>query len=238
MLSLHAVNHYYGSQHILWNVSLELQPGGCTCLMGLPGTGKTTLVNCITGYQAIASGSILWQAAGDDAPRSLLNLAPPLRAAMGIGYVPQDRRIFSQMSVEENLQIALLAGNRDAAGVSREIYDLLPALYPLRQVRGAALSAEQQYQLALARALVTRPSLLILDEPTRGMGLHMMQALGEFILRLKRDLGITVLLAEQRLSFIRRVADRFCLLHQGRSVAQGSVCQLNARLLERFMPQA
>ena len=236
MLSLRAVNHYYGSQHILWIVSIELQPGPCTCLIGRLGMGKTPLVNCITGYQAIESGSICWHAPGAT-PKSLLDLTPPLRAAMGIGYVPQDKRIFSQMTVEENLQIAVLAGSAVRYGVSSDIYDLLPALYAVRQVKGAALSDEEQYQLALARALVTGPKLLILDEPTRGMAPGGMHRLGEFILRLKRDLGLTVLLAEQHLSFIRSVSDRFCLLHRGRSVAQGLIGQLNHRMLEEFMPQ-
>ena len=237
MLSLHAVNHYYGSQHILWNVNLELQPGACTSVMGLPGMGKTTLVNCITGYQAIESGSICWQLPGG-AAQSLLDLTPPLRAAMGIGYVPQDKRIFSQMTVEENLQIAMLAGSPVQYAVSSDIYDLLPALSAVRQVMGAALSEEEQYQLALARALVTGPKLLILDEPTRGMEQSVMHRLGEFILRLKSDLGLPVLLAEQHLSFIRSVADRFCLLHRGRSGAQGCSSQLNYSMLEDFMPQA
>lgn len=237
MLSLRAVNHYYGSQQILWNVNLELHPGVCTCLMGLEGMGKTTLVNCITGYQAIESGSICWQTPGC-APCSLLNLTPPLRAAMGIGYVPQDKRIFSQMTVEENLQIAVMAANPQRSAISKDIYDLLPTLYSLRAVKGLALSEGERYQLALARALVTEPKLLILDEPTRGMGQGRMQRLGEFILRLNRDLGMTVLLAEQHLSFIRQVADRFCLLHRGRNVAQGSISQLDGTLLQNFMPQA
>lgn len=234
MLSLRAVNHYYGNQHILWNVDLDLAPGECTCLLGLPGMGKTTLVNCIAGFQAVESGSIFWQEA--NGPRcDLLSLAPPLRAAMGIGYVPQDKRIFSQMTVEENLQIAMMAGNEGSGAFSSDIFDLMPALYPLRQVKGAALSDDEQYQLALASALVTKPKLLILDEPTRGMGQGIMHKLGECLLRLNREVGLTVLLAEQHLPFIRRVADKFCLLHRGRNVAQGAVNQLDTRLLEQFM---
>lgn len=238
MLSLRAVNHYYGSQHTLWNVDLELEPGCCTCLMGLPGMGKTTLINCIAGYQDIESGSIFWHEASGP-PCDLLTLSPPLRAAMGIGYVPQDKRIFSQMTVEENLRIAQRAGSDDGfTPQGRDIYELMPELYPLRQVKGSALSEDTQYQLALAGALVTQPKLLILDEPTRGMGQGFMHKLGDFIVRLNRELGLTVLLAEQHLSFISRVADRFCLLHRGRNVAQGNVQQLDTRLLEQFMTQS
>ena len=236
MLSLRAVNHYYGNLHTLWNVDLELTPGECTCVMGLAGMGKTTLVNCIAGYQSIESGSIVWQDVCGP-PQNLLPLSAPSRAAVGIGYVPQDKRIFSQLTVEENLHVAIKAGHTGAAFPGGEIYDLLPELFALRQVKGSALDENSQYQLALARALVTRPKLLILDEPTRGMGQGFMHRLGEFIVRLNQELGLTVLLAEQHLPFIRRVAQRFCLLHRGRNVAQGSLKELDTRLLEQFMTQ-
>lgn len=236
MLSLRAVNHYYGNLHTLWNIDLELKPGECTCLMGLSGMGKTTLVNCITGYQTVESGSIIWQGVCGP-PQDLLPLPAPSRTAMGISYVPQDKRIFSQLTVEENLHVAMKAGLDGIFFPGSDIYELLPELYPLRQVKGAALCEDSQYQLALAGALVTRPRLLILDEPTRGMGQGFMHRLGEFIVRLNQELGMTVLLAEQHLPFIRRVAQRFCLLHRGRSVAQGSLKELDTRLLEQFMTQ-
>jgi len=202
--------------------------------MGLPGMGKTTLVNCITGYQAIESGSICWQLPGG-AAQSLLDLTPPLRAAMGIGYVPQDKRIFSQLSVEENLHIALAAGKPGANASGGEIYDHFPELYALRQRKGASLSADDQYQLALARALIVQPRLLILDEPSRGAGPRCLQKLAELLLRLNRDIGLTVLLAEQHLPFIRRVADRFCVLHRGRNVAEGDIMALDEPLLAQWI---
>ena len=151
MLSLRAVNHYYGSQHTLWNVDLELWPGKCTCVMGRQGMGKTTLVNCITGHLPVASGSMTWQDAGA-APYDLMPLSAQSRSAIGIGYVPQDKRIFSQLSVEENLHIALAAGGESASGMAGEIYELFPELYALRQSKGITLTADDQYQLALARA--------------------------------------------------------------------------------------
>ncbi|MEF3092019.1 ATP-binding cassette domain-containing protein [Raoultella sp. WB_B2P2-3] len=234
MLSLRAVNQYYGSQHTLWNVDLELRPGECTCVMGSQGMGKTTLVNCITGNLPVASGSITWQERGAP-PCDLMPLSAHSRSVIGIGYVPQDRRIFSQLSVEENLHIALAAGGTPGAVVNSEIYDLFPQLYALRQSKGAALSEDDRYQLALARALIVRPRLLILDEPSRGSGQHFMHKLGDLLVRLNRDIGLTVLLAEQHLPFIRRVADRFCLLHRGRSVAQGDVIQLDEPLLAQWM---
>lgn len=234
MLSLRAVNQYYGNQHTLWNVDLDLIPGECTCVMGLPGMGKTTLVNCITGHLPIESGSITWQDAGAP-PRDLMNFSAEHRAAMGIGYVAQDRRVFSQLTVEENLHIAMMAGPEPGGAVNSEIYTLFPELYALRHVKGAGLSEDNQYQLALARALIVHPRLLILDEPTRNIGQAFMHKLGNLIVRLNQDFGITVLLAEQHLSFIHRVASRFCLLHRGRTVAQGYVNQLDDRLLSRWM---
>ena len=234
MLSLRAVNQYYGNQHTLWNVDLELQPGECTCVMGLQGMGKTTLVNCITGHLPVASGSMTWHDIGSP-PCDITPLSAHSRSIIGIGYVPQDRRIFSQLSVEENLHIALAAGGESASAVAGEIYDLFPELYTLRQSKGITLTADDQYQLALARALITRPRLLILDEPSRGGGQRFLHKLGDLLMRLNRDIGLTVLIAEQHLPFIRRVADRFCLLHCGRSVAQGDVNQLDTPLLAKWM---
>jgi ABC-type branched-subunit amino acid transport system ATPase component len=234
MLSLRSVNQFYGSQHTLWNVDLDLHPGSCTSVIGLPGMGKTTLINCIIGVIPVESGSMVWQDTSGP-PQNMLPLQAEHRIAMGIGYVPQDRRLFSQLSVEENLHIALLAGSAPRNAVSSEIYDLFPDLYAFRQSKAAGLSEDNQYQLAMARAVITRPRLLILDEPTRGQGQAFIHKLGNIIVRLNQDLGMTFLLAEQHLSFIRRVTDRFCLLHRGRNVAQGDVRQLDDGLLAHWM---
>ena len=191
-------------------------------------------MNCITGYLPIESGSMIWQEAGAP-PRDLLSLQAEHRSAIGISYVPQDRRIFSQLTIEENLHVAMRAGSEPGSAVRRDIYDLFPELYELRQVRGAELSEDNQQQLAMARALVTHPRLLILDEPTRGLGQAFIHKLGNLIVRLNQEFGMTILLAEQHLSFIRRVADRFCLLHRGRNVAQGDVKLLDDPLLSKWM---
>lgn len=234
MLSLRAVNHFYGDRHTLWNIDLELVPGECTGLIGLPGTGKTTLVNCITGHRPIESGSMIWQQTGSP-PCDLMPLSPLRRTTLGIGYVPQDKRIFSQLSVEENLLIALKAAGENSATVDPQTYALFPSLYAIGQLKGAALTEDDRYQLALACAMVTRPKLLILDEPTRGAGHAFMHRLGDTLLRLSREVGLTILLADQQLAFIQRVADRFCLLHRGRNVAEGSVTQLDETLINAWM---
>ncbi|MEW7314143.1 ATP-binding cassette domain-containing protein [Buttiauxella gaviniae] len=234
MLSLRAVNQFYGENHILWNLDLELTPGECTCILGAPGMGKTTLVNCITGYLPVQSGTMTWLEAGHP-PQDLLTQPIEGRAALGMSYVAQDRRIFSQLSVEENLHIALLAARGNSRSIPGMVYALFPELYSLRHVRGGELSGDLQQQLALARALVTQPKLLILDEPTFGSGQRFVNDLGNIIRRLSRDFGLTILLVEQRLSFIRRVADRFCLLHRGRNVAQGNVALLDDKLVSSWI---
>jgi len=234
MLSLRAINQFYGSEHTLWNIDLDLPPGICTGVVGLPGMGKTTLINCITGHLPVESGTIIWHEAGAP-PRNLLGGPHEHSEMPGIGYVPQDRRIFSQLTVEENLHVAMRAQGKSDATASGEMYDLLPQLWPLRQARAMGLSPDDKYQLALANALVSRPRLLILDEPMHGASATFAHKLGLLLARLNRDLGMTVLLAEQQLSFIRRVADRFCMLYRGRNVAQGHVNELDDELIAHWM---
>ncbi|MEB6379268.1 ATP-binding cassette domain-containing protein [Leclercia adecarboxylata] len=227
MLSLRAVNQYYGDRHTLWNVDLDLPPGVCTGVVGLPGMGKTTLVSCIAGLLPIASGTMVWHDAGASPGEWL--------PGTGIGFVPQERRIFSQLTIEENLHIARMAKGIAGGPVSSDIFDFFPELYPLRQQRASGLNDDQQYQLALANALVTRPRLLILDEPSRGASQQFSARLAQLLLRLNLELGLSVLLAEQHLSLIRRVAERFCLLYRGRNVAQGRVSELDDPLIAHWM---
>lgn len=237
MLSLRSVNQFYGQNHILWDVDLDLPPGTCTGVLGQPGMGKTTLVNCIMGRLPVNSGSMTWQEDGLP-PRDLLLQPAEQRARMGIGYVPQGRHIFSQMSVEDNLLIALLAGSSEGDkthAIPEMVFDLFPALYSLRQQRSGDLPVDQQQQLALARALVLRPRLLILDEPTDGMSPWLEEEMGNLIRRLNLDYGLTILLLEQRVSLIRRVADYFLLLHRGRNVAQGRVAQLDDLTVNKWL---
>ena len=217
LVSLENVSVSFGQRRVLSDVSLNLKPGKILTLLGPNGAGKSTLVRVVLGLVAPDAGVIVRQ------------------DKLRIGYVPQDKRIFSQLSVEENLHIALAAGKPGANASGGEIYEHFPELYALRQRKGASLSDDDQYQLALARALIVQPRLLILDEPSRGRGPRCLQKLADLLLRLNRDIGLTVLLAEQHLPFIRRVADRFCVLHRGRNVAEGDIMALDEPLLAQWI---
>ncbi len=234
MLSVKSVNQYYGQNHILWDINLELYRGQCTCLIGRNGVGKTTLINCIMGHLPVKSGTISWQSANAE-PQSLLNLPVETRALMGIGYVPQGRQIFSQMSVDENLQIAMMAGRNKTRRVPEAVYELFPVLKERGVHKAGELDENQQQQLAISRALVQEPELLILDEPTEHTSAAMTANMGNIIHRLNRDLGLTLLLVGHKLPFIRTVADRFCLLDGGRNVAQGTLAELDEGLVKNYL---
>lgn len=229
MLSVHNINQFYGESHTLWDLSLTIPTGGCACLMGRNGVGKTTLLRCVMGLQPIRSGDI--QFGG----HSINKLATEDRARAGIGFVPQGREIFPLLTVEENLQIAL-AGRRDGAkAVPESIYQLFPVLKSMRHRRGGDLSGGQQQQLAIGRALVLEPKLLILDEPCEGIQPNIVREIGDVIRRLNSELGITVLLVEQKLPFARRVADSFHILDKGRLVAEGAISELSDQVVQSHL---
>jgi urea transport system ATP-binding protein len=216
-LSLTALNQSYGGSHTLWDVDLVVPEGSRTCLMGRNGMGKTTLLKCIMGLLPATSGEIAF--GGTD----LRRLPAERRARLGIGYVPQGREIFPQLTVEENLRVGLAARKKGTRTIPQRIFELFPALKQMLRRRGGDLSGGQQQQLAIGRALVLEPTLLILDEPTEGIQPNIVHEIGDVILALNRDAGVTVLLVEQKLPFARRVASQFCILEKGRGVAGGSI---------------
>ena len=216
MLEIQTLNQFYGGSHTLWDVDMTVPEGSCTCLMGRNGMGKTTLLRCIMGLLP-ASGRILYQG------RDLAALEAAERAHLGIGYVPQGREIFSQLTVEENLKIGLAARKPRVRQVPDHIYALFPVLKQMLHRRGGDLSGGQQQQLAIGRALVLDPRLLILDEPTEGIQPNIVHEIGDLILRLNRDANLTVLLVEQKLPFARRVASDVRLLDKGRLVVSGKI---------------
>ena len=229
MLQVEQLNQFYGESHTLWDLDLNVPEGQCTVLMGRNGVGKTTLLQCIMGLLPGKSGKIQYQ------DQDILGMAAEKRASIGIGYVPQGRQIFPLMTVEENLQIGLPARADKSKSIPAFIYELFPVLKEMLGRRGGDLSGGQQQQLAIGRALVTDPKLLILDEPTEGIQPNIVAEIGDIITRLNKEIGLTVLLVEQKLPFARRVGDYFCILDRGRSVAAGAMPELDEKLIQQYL---
>jgi urea transport system ATP-binding protein len=217
MLSVAGLNHSYGGSHTLWDVALDIPAGSRFCLMGRNGMGKTTLLKCIMGLLSASSGSIQFDG------RSLRTLPAEMRARLGIGYVPQGREIFSHLTVEENLRVGLGIRKGAPRSIPPRIFEMFPVLEKMLRRRGGDLSGGQQQQLAIGRALVLEPRMLILDEPTEGIQPNIVHEIGDVVLRLNQEHGLTVLLVEQKLPFARRVASEFAILEKGRAVAAGPI---------------
>jgi urea transport system ATP-binding protein len=229
MLKIKALNQFYGGSHTLWDVDMDVPRGSCTCVMGRNGMGKTTLLKCIMGLLPVASGQIVYEG------RDLHPLPASERAHLRIGYVPQGREIFSQLTVHENLRVGLAARRPRTHEVPEQVYQLFPALKRMLHRRGGDLSGGQQQQLAIARALVLSPNLLILDEPTEGIQPNIVHEIGQIILRLNHDAGLTVLLVEQKLPFARRVASDLRILEKGRLVVSGKIDLLTDELVRAHL---
>jgi len=196
--------------------------------MGRNGMGKTTLLKCIMGLLPLATGKLSFEG------RDLRALPAEARARLGVGYVPQGREIFSQLTVEENLRVGLASRKDGARAVPEHIYEMFPVLKRMLHRRGGDLSGGQQQQLAIGRALVIEPTLLILDEPTEGIQPNIVHEIGDVITRL-RATGLTVLLVEQKLPFARRVASDVRILDKGRLVVSGGIAELTDELVQRHL---
>jgi len=229
MLSIRRVNQYYGESHTLRDLDVDFPTGRCICVMGRNGVGKTTLMEVIMGLLPLRSGILEYQ--GID----LAKLAPEKRAGLGIGYVPQGRQIFPMLTGEENLQIGLPARADGKNKIPELVFELFPVLQEMLGRRGGDLSGGQQQQLAIGRALVTDPKLLILDEPTEGVQPNIVQEPGAIIRRLNREIGLTVILVEQKLPFARKVADRFLVLDRGRLMAMGAMAELSDEIVKEYL---
>jgi urea transport system ATP-binding protein len=228
MLNVDSVNQAYGGSQILWDMQLDVPEGSCTCLMGRNGVGKTTLLRSIMGALRVKSGRINFDG------KDLATAPAEARARRGIGFVPQGREIFGQMSVAENLEIGVVAHGRRKPVPSR-IFELFPVLKQMLHRRGGDLSGGQQQQLAIGRALAIGPKLLILDEPCEGIQPNIVAEIGDVIMRLNREEGLTVLLVEQKLAFARRVASHFCLMERGRAMATGKMSELSDDLIAKHL---
>ena len=228
LLNLHHVEADIAGSRILRGVDLEVRPGEVVALMGRNGVGKTTTLKTITGILPVRTGEIVF----DGQP--IHRLATDVRARLGIGYVPQGRDIFPHMTVEENLRIGLVVHGRkgaEAAAALERVYELFPVLKEMLGRKGGVLSGGQQQQLAIGRALLLDPKLLILDEPTEGIQPSIIEQIGDTLRRLRTipradGTSLAILLVEQYVDFCRAVADRYYALDRGAVVSSGAIADL------------
>lgn len=229
MLSIQDLSVCYGESQILWDVHLHVPAGQVVCLMGRNGVGKTTLLKSIVGLLKPRAGSITFN--GGD----LAALSSDERARRGIGYVPQGREIFPDLTVLENLRVGLVARGERNGAIPEAIFQLFPALKTMLTRTGGVLSGGQQQQLAIARVLVTRPQLLLLDEPTEGIQPSIILEIEEVIRHLREEGKIAILLVEQYLEFAWRLADLYYVMEKGTIVAQGSTQELTAAAVKKHL---
>jgi len=221
ILELRDVHAAYGLSRVLFGVSLAIDAGECVCLLGRNGVGKTTTIRSVMGLTPPSAGRVVWKG------RDIAGWPPYRVARAGIGFVPEDRRIFADLTVAENLDVAA-RGHREGSGWTIErVYDVFPPLRELAGRRGGYLSGGEQQMLTIARTLMGSPELLLLDEPSEGLAPLVVDHLADQILRLKRQ-GLTILLAEQNVSFSVALADRVYVLEKGRIRYQGPAAELRA----------
>jgi urea transport system ATP-binding protein len=229
MLEVNAINLHYGAAQALRGVSLKAEPGKVTCVLGRNGVGKTSLLDALAGQHPVSSGSILWEGA-DITPLKSVD-----RARRGIAYVPQGREIFPLLTVQENLETGFAPLKRSERDIPDDVFSLFPVLNDMLRRRGGDLSGGQQQQLAIGRALVMRPRLLLLDEPTEGIQPSIIKDIGRAIGYL-RGLGkIAIVLVEQYLDFAQELGDEFAVMDRGSVVYAASRRDLDEHALKRAM---
>jgi urea transport system ATP-binding protein len=232
MLDIQGVSAAYGESQILWDVSLQVPAGGVVCLMGRNGVGKTTLLKTVVGLLPSTAGRITFDGA------DLSRRRPEERAACGIGYVPQGREIFPNLTVAENLRVGLVGTGAPRRGSSRDglgrVFALFPRLETLLGRKGGVLSGGEQQQLAIARVLLREPKLLLLDEPTEGIQPSVILQIEEAIQRIK-ETGIAVLLVEQYLEFAWRLADSYAIMRKGSIVSRGVTADLRHDMVREHL---
>ncbi|WP_251865615.1 urea ABC transporter ATP-binding subunit UrtE [Achromobacter sp. Marseille-Q4962] len=230
MLDVSTIDQFYGGSHTLRGVSLSVRQGECLALLGRNGVGKTTLLKCVMGVLPVARGEVRF--GGADVTR----LPPHQRAARGMAYVPQGRDIFARLTVEENLLMGMSARPASQARrIKEEVFELFPVLKSMLGRRGGDLSGGQQQQLAIARALVAEPRLIILDEPTEGIQPSIIKDIARVIHMLRQRGDMAILLCEQYFEFARELADRFVVLSRGEVVARGDRAAIDGEDVRRHL---
>jgi len=229
MLRVKDINTFYGTSHILHQVSLIVGDGELVSVLGRNGAGKTTLLRSITGINPAKTGTIEL----DDI--DITQMKSHKRTRLGISYVPQARQIIPDLTVAENIELALLGKDMANNRVPQMVFDYFPALEPIAGRKGGVLSGGQQQQLAIARALVQEPKLLLLDEPTEGLQPSVVEEIQMIIKRILAERQCSVLLVEQRLDFVRDITQRFAILETGHIAAQGDVSELTDAVVKKHL---
>ena len=229
MLDANALDLYYGAAQALRSVSLKAEPGKVTCVLGRNGVGKTSLLDALAGQHPVARGTITWE--GND----ITALRPADRARRGIAYVPQGREIFPLLTVEENLKTGFAPLKRDECRIPDDVFSLFPVLENMLRRRGGDLSGGQQQQLAIGRAMVTRPALMLLDEPTEGIQPSIIKDIGRAILYLRDKGEMAILLVEQYFDFACELADRFAVMDRGQIVVAGTKAEMLEQNVRRYL---
>ena len=229
MLRVENVHLFYGASHILRGVNLCAEKGQVTCILGRNGVGKTSLMRAILGLQSVGEGRILWE------DKNVTHLYPHQRARLGLANVPQGREIFPRLTVEENLRTGFAQLPKALRTIPEHVFQLFPALKNMLNRRGGDLSGGQQQQLTIARALVTRPRLLVLDEPTEGIQPSIIKEIKNVIERLAARGDMAILLVEQYFEFARDLADRFYVLNRGETVMEGKRGEMDEADVRRHL---
>ena len=229
MIELKSVNQKYGGTQILWDLDLKIEKGSRTCIMGRNGVGKTTLLKTIMGLLPVSSGSLVIN------DQDMSSASVEKRPEIGVGYVPQGRHIFPQLTVEENLKISLNCSRQTSRIIPEQVFRLFPVLKEMLQRRGGDLSGGQQQQLAIGRALVLNPDILILDEPNEGIQPNIVQLIRDVLLKLNKEEGMTIILVEQKLPFARAVGENFHLMEKGQVIASGAMDELDDELVSKYL---
>jgi urea transport system ATP-binding protein len=228
-LAVRSLDAAYDGSQILRNVSLSVPERQVVCLMGRNGVGKTTTLKCIVGLVKPVSGDVMLS------NNRLNSYRPDERARSGLGYVPQGRDIFPNLTVWENLRISLVVHKRTSSEQVDRVLQLFPILKEMLRRKGGVLSGGQQQQLAIARALLTDPKVLILDEPTEGIQPNIIDQIGETLMTIRNEGKISILLVEQYLDFCRTVADLFYVMDRGSIVAEGAMANLNEEIVRKYL---
>jgi urea transport system ATP-binding protein len=229
MLSIERLEVSHGRTRVLFGVSLEVSPGGLMCVIGRNGVGKSTLLNAVMGVLRPSAGRVVWEG------RDLTRMHPYERVHAGLAYVPQGHATFPQLTVRENLMVVLEANRRGDRAAVDEVLDLFPRLRPLLARRAGFLSGGQQQQLAIARALVTRPRLLLMDEPTEGIQPSIILEIEDAIAQLHAAAGLSILMVEQYVEFALRLADSYVVLDAGAVVTAGETAALDEAEVRRLL---